>query len=179
MKNQNKKNKQKITQTHTLLSKTKEEVKYHPNGKMGGRIHYLNNKIHGMMTMWYENGTKLYEGMWVDDKNHGPSTRWAEDGSKLQEEMWKNGNKHGVQTEWYESGMKRHELMYGDGKQHGVGTAWDKNGKKSQEEYRQRVNTYAWVEWDEDGNVTKYRSRNKQNQNQVLLHLPKAKVSQK
>ncbi len=48
----------------------------------------MDGKVQGLLTEWYENGSKKSETTYVDDKPHGPSRRWDEDGSKLGELTW-------------------------------------------------------------------------------------------
>jgi antitoxin component YwqK of YwqJK toxin-antitoxin module len=114
---------------------------------------FLDNKMHGNVTVWYENGAKMYEyavvkgeehglrrrwaangqltgeGYFYHDKKHGVFKAWRENGTLSCVTTWVNGVKEGPCTEYYENGNKETERFFVAGEAEGLSTRWYKNGQ--------------------------------------------------
>ncbi len=142
-------------------SKKELVTKWYKNGQKRMEGTLSNDKRHGLETHWWdENGWKKWERTWKDGKKHGPGTYWYESiitlsPYKYKEENYKNDKKHGVFTWWHENGQKKHEMNYKDGELHGMNSWWYENGQKESVEYFVLAKSYARINWNKEGNVTK------------------------
>ena len=64
--------------------------------------------MHGLWTIWYENGQKKWEGTYKDGKAHGLQTWWYDNGQKRFGAAWKDG-KQISRKNWDEDGKLTHE----------------------------------------------------------------------
>lgn len=106
-----------------------------------GRVYYkgtVNKHMekHGYGTLYYENGTKEYEGGWKNDAWNGRGIRYYKNGTKEYEGELKDGKYHGTGTSYHQNGYKDYEGEWVDGKRHGRGisyhwgTSYHFHGKK-------------------------------------------------
>ena len=72
-------------------------------------------KWDGLITEYYENVQKKFEGTWKDDGLNGKVNSWYKNGQKWSERTYKNGKLDGLWTSWYENGQKYSETTYKDG----------------------------------------------------------------
>ncbi len=91
---------------------------------------------------------------YVNDRKHGMETVWNEAGGKMNESVWNRGKKQGVRTWWYKNGSKHWQETRSRNKEHGVTTNWHQNGSKQKEIYYIREKEYARIEWDDEGNIS-------------------------
>ena len=125
-----------------------------PSGQIKSIHTYKDGEIDGLMTNWYENGHKRYEGTIKDGVlNDGLYTDWYENGQKRWEGSYKEGKEDGLGTSWYENGQKGSEGTYKDGKQDGLWTYWYDNGQKEEERTYKNGEEISVKEWNEDGSV--------------------------
>jgi hypothetical protein len=66
---------------------------------------YIDGKINGLYTMWYEGGQKWPEGNYVDGKENGLHITWFENGQKRREELYKMRELIN-EKEWNEKGKE-------------------------------------------------------------------------
>ncbi len=113
---------------------------------------FLNGKLHGLVTIWYENGQKLVEGTCKNGKGDGRWTRWHKNGQKAVEVTYKNGELHGLVTVSHENGQKLVEGTYKNGKEDGRVTVWHENGQIGEEgTYKNGKEDGLWNAWHENG----------------------------
>lgn len=72
----------------------KEVIKYHPNGNILSKSHYIDNKLEGIYEEYYYSN-----------------------GAKRIEINYKNGLKHGISQYWHLNGDKNEISYYNEGKQ--------------------------------------------------------------
>ncbi len=90
---------------------------YHANGKLKF-ISNINDEgqLHGLYTIWYDNGQIEFKASYRDGRRHGRATRWRKDGSKQSDRGYKRGLYHGLSIWWDKDGrMEASEnYRYGD-----------------------------------------------------------------
>jgi antitoxin component YwqK of YwqJK toxin-antitoxin module len=130
---------------------------------------------HGLITIWQEDGKKLWEGDVVngvlhgierkceegvlvaergvlDGKSHGHWKAWYANGQLESDSVWAAGYESGIASRWYEDGQKASESNYVDGIQTGVMTLWHRNGQKSYEAtYVNGSSEGVATHWHENG----------------------------
>ena len=66
---------------------------HYPSGKLRQKAVFVNGKANGPTTAYYESGKKWMEFNNKDDKAHGWLTKWDENGKVLEKTYWENGKK--------------------------------------------------------------------------------------
>ncbi len=89
------------------------------NGQRELETTVKDGKIKGRSTLWYKNGQKQQENIFIDEKN-GRQTTWYENGQKKSEGKIKDDKVDGVATYWHENGQKAGVADWKDGKEIGV-----------------------------------------------------------
>ena len=87
----------------------------HPNGKIAARGYFVNDKMNGLWTQWYESGKKEREENYVDDLLDGRMAKWDEKGQLKEEAWYKKGKLEGKKITWDENGNVLTETEYKDG----------------------------------------------------------------
>jgi len=93
-----------------------ELVSYYKNGQKKSVL-TLNDEgaLHGLVTDWYEDGTKSAEWQYEKGVMHGLSTEWYEDGSKRTEIQYRLGKAHGTSFSYHRSGTIELKVVFVDG----------------------------------------------------------------
>ncbi len=73
------------------------------------------NITDGLFEMWYDNGIKRYEMMYVNGKREGLYQCWYNTGIKSVEISFKNDVYDGIYKSWYYTGKQSIECMYANG----------------------------------------------------------------
>ena len=107
--------------------------KYHEfyeSGRMKSETMYFQGQKYGIMTSWYSDGTKAFEGEFRGDKRFGTHTEWFKDGTKKSQTQYTDDQKHGVEIIWYPNGNKLSEIEYAFGQKDGRAQGWFQDGKQ-------------------------------------------------
>jgi hypothetical protein len=109
---------------------------------------------HGLMTLFYEDGTKKAEIEYKHGKNHGRRITWYQTGQEWGRGEYVDGLEHGTWTAWWPNGFKQREWEMVHGSWHGTSTEWHDNGEiKMQFEYVNGVKQGPFRIWDDRGNL--------------------------
>lgn len=127
------------------------------SGALDYEIWYYLNQQHGLTRMWYEDGKRRSESLFVDGAPHGIQRSWWPNGQLSGESEYLSGRRIGMKKDWYEDGTKESELTYSEDGKSSSAIYWHRNGKKKAEgkfagpELDQKVG--LWKEWDENGKL--------------------------
>ena len=87
-----------------------------------------NNNINGKGTLYREDGSIFYKGLWKNDKRNGKGIGYREDESIFYKGMWKNDKRDGKGTAYRADGSILYKGMWKNHKQNGKGTAYRADG---------------------------------------------------
>ena len=140
-----------ITQGRT----EQRDVRY-PNGQLKERGQVQqdregNFRKVGKWIVWYENGQKAAEGMFLNGKGDGPWTFWHANGQMSREGVYRGAKKEGLWTTWFPDGKKRSEDEYRDDKEEGRSIRWSETGVRQEGVYRGAKKEGLWTKWFPDG----------------------------
>ena len=108
--------------------------------------------LYEVITRYYENGNKEFEGVLVNGEKNGEWNYWYHDSSSKIKVTYKNGLKHGMQTSWNVNGQKSNETNFVEGKKQGKATWWHEDGKLDVEgNFENDVQEGLWTYWRTDG----------------------------
>ena len=62
-----------------------------PDGGIERTSEYRDGELNGLDTIWYLNGSKLYEASYINNQRHGPATIWNKDGTVSRQECYQLG----------------------------------------------------------------------------------------
>lgn len=125
---------------------------WYENGQKAREVLFLDGKKQGIMTSWYESGEKQGEVPFQDGERNGLITLWHKNGEKARELSFQNGKKHGPWIEWHENGQKKYEANYKNGEMEGSATEWYENGQKKIEGQLLNGKKHGLLtEWDKKG----------------------------
>ncbi|KAF5039406.1 Clostridial hydrophobic W [anaerobic digester metagenome] len=129
---------------------------WYENGTIGERIEYQYGMQHGLTKTWWENGNRLYEGNFDNEARIGTHTYWYENGYKREETVYLNDLKNGSYAYWYENGTLQESGTYSNDQKTGVWTQWHDNGvKKAEGNYSNNQKTGTWTYWYSDGSLSR------------------------
>ena len=104
-------------------------TKYYPNGQKKYEGHYDETDPVGDHISWYENGNKEYESIELDESVE-MSTCWYDNGQMKSKGVRTDYFETGVWTFWYENGNKKSEGSYkGEDGRDGEWKFWHSNGQ--------------------------------------------------
>lgn len=137
--------------------KTGEWVTWFQNGTILSRGDYIEGKLHGRWLYWFQTGQKRSDLTFAAGTPTGLSTSWHPNGQKAEERFF--GADELRMTRWHENGQKSNEGNmrgpFGAAKMDGVWTFWYPNGQKRTEStYKLGKLDGTQTHWDEQGNVT-------------------------
>ncbi len=101
---------------------------YWQNGQKKAEVMYVDGVPHGSRTTWYQSGQLWSQGGFVNGKQDGILTSWFPNGRIAQEIPLVNGAWHGTFREWHVNGQQKREVKYVDGLRQGTETIWDEEG---------------------------------------------------
>ena len=97
-------------------------------GKTKASYSIVDGKANGAVTYYYENGTIMETGAFVNNEKSGEWLRWDEKGNKIGQAFYVMGKKNGTWMVWDMNGTKRYEMNYAMGEKTGTWKMWDENG---------------------------------------------------
>jgi antitoxin component YwqK of YwqJK toxin-antitoxin module len=100
----------------------------------GNRINIIGVE-NGKSVEYYEDGSKLYEGSWINGKQEGTSFAYHKDGTKWIEMNHTAGVRDGIFTVWHSNGQIKSIENYINGKLEDKSVAWYPDGSVKYEEY--------------------------------------------
>lgn len=157
-----------------------ELLEWSPEGKMIGRIPFIQGQRLVKKVEWFAPGQKSYEGHYLtaqdvvqpnydwwnttakatpvarvgQDQKHGVWIAWYPNGKRRIEAQYEHDSPVGAFTWWYENGQKQAEGQYKTGIKHGTWMTWHANGlKESTCEYRDGTLVGKWMRWDASGKL--------------------------
>ena len=87
-------------------------VKECKNGKIVLIQNYLNGKLNGKQTGWFENGQLSFIANWKNNKYDGDFKTWHQNGQISDEYTYKNNLIIGTEKHWFENGNLKSEIIY-------------------------------------------------------------------
>jgi antitoxin component YwqK of YwqJK toxin-antitoxin module len=127
---------------------------WYDNGNMQERTEYQHGEKHGSWKEWWENGQLKYECSYANDQFNGDYKYWWKDGTQLAEGSYINGKKEGIWTFWYGNGNKSTVYTYVNDQWNGPSTTWYENGvKESEGNYVNGQRSGTWTWWNPDGTL--------------------------
>jgi antitoxin component YwqK of YwqJK toxin-antitoxin module len=99
--------------------------------KDGNKFHTKNylNGVLTLMTVWYEDGTKLSEAEHKNGKANGHLLSWHKNGNMWIKSDFKDDKENGTSTIYYKNGQKKQISIFDNGKIL-ESTHWDEDGDK-------------------------------------------------
>ena len=129
-------------------------IVYHENGNKKFEFCVVNGEMHGLRRDWEENGQLTWEGYFLTGKKHGVCKEWTNGGKLECEATYVRGVKEGPYTEWYPDGNKKKEQFFVAGEREGFGISWYDNGQKlDQVVFRKGAFHGRYQSWFEDGTL--------------------------
>jgi len=114
---------------------TGQFVEYFKNGKIKSTGEFKNGLVHGLRTVYYENGKKDYERNYIDGIENGPSIEYYPSGQVRQEVYFKNGREDGTGKIFYENGQVQAILTHSNGVQQGDYFEYTSDGRLKAQYY--------------------------------------------
>ena len=110
-------------------------IEYFDNGKVKGKGEFKDGLVHGLRTMYYENGNKSLERTYLNGISDGPSIEYYPNGQVKQEANFKNGKDDGIFKVYYEDGQIHAILTFSNGVQQGDYFEYTLDGKLKAQYY--------------------------------------------
>lgn len=132
-----------------------EYLEYHKTGKLWERRYYVDGLQEDTTRLFfYKTGETLMEFPMVNDKRHGMVRKFREDGSVEFQQEWSEGQKHGEHTIFYENGTPREVTTYKDGAQTGAYRFYSEDSSLIVSgEYHRGAKYGTWSHHDDDGTL--------------------------
>lgn len=108
---------------------------YFDNGKIKGKGEFKDGLVHGLRTVYYENGNKSLERNYSNGINDGASIEYYPSGQIKQEANFKNGKEDGTLKAYYENGQVQAILTFSNGVQQGDYFEYRPDGKLKAQYY--------------------------------------------
>ncbi|MFM8743232.1 MAG: toxin-antitoxin system YwqK family antitoxin, partial [Cytophagales bacterium] len=103
---------------------------YQKDGKtLTSKEMYENGMLHGVRTMYHDNGEKSVEETWKFNLITGPVKNYYEDGKLLSECLYRGSRQHGLYTSYYANGKIKEQGTYVANKKHKEWKEFDETGK--------------------------------------------------
>ncbi len=99
------------------------------NNMFDNSISYDNNLV-----LYYDNGQKKSEALYIDGKLEGTYTTWYETGELKRTIQYKNGERNGLTIEYYKNRQKKSEANYNNGVNRSKVEYWNPDGSIQIEE---------------------------------------------
>ncbi len=100
--------------------------RWHRNGQLEGREHYVFGDAEGEWPSWYANGRRSSLGSFKNGQKYGPWKYWAEDGHLTSEVTYSGSGASSV--EYFPSGKKLATGAFKDGAKLGLWVAYNEDG---------------------------------------------------
>ncbi len=93
--------------------------------------HIIDGKPHGLVTIYHENGNKMFCARYNHGVQQGREENWHKNG-KLQFAIhYEKGGRHGKMTSFHDDGRRQMDIFFDHGKIHGPFIVYDKEGNIS------------------------------------------------
>lgn len=120
---------------------------WHPNGTLGKRIHYLDNKLHGLSEKWTPAGELVETGAYEHDQRTGRWFSVRKNGMAVTDH-WENGQRHGDSMRMSTDEVILEEGKYREGERVGLWVARHKGGGESSRGlYKNGKRAGNWLFW--------------------------------
>lgn len=120
--------KRKLREAHMLAGKLHGVLTvFYPNGSKGSQASMVSNEKHGQTKTWYESGQLQTEVPYYKNKQHGVSKRWHKDGQLAETKTWVDDQLNGPCDEWHPNGKKKEVSQYKNGLLHGWRQEWEED----------------------------------------------------
>jgi antitoxin component YwqK of YwqJK toxin-antitoxin module len=106
------------------------QQQWYKGGQISWQGAFVDGELHGILTIWHNNGQKAKLSHWIRGKSHGTSEFWYKDGQREQEETLIDGQLNGIQRKWWPNGKMREETECVRGDNHGKYARWNEEGTK-------------------------------------------------
>jgi len=103
-------------------------ILYFEDGSNAGERPYVDGERHGIHRMLHKNGQIGVENLYLHGKEHGVFRGWYKDGRPKYERPFVNGQKEGVHREWYANGQQKNEQAFQNSKRNGAARMWYADG---------------------------------------------------
>ena len=137
--------------------------------KDGNKFHtksYLNGTL-TLISIWYEDGTKLSEAEYKNGKANGHLLSWHKNGNMWIKSNFKDDKENGTSTIYYKNGQKKQISIFDNGKML-ESTHWDEDGDKVRnvkyDVLSSFINPITQTKWYKNGQkkgVVHYKNRMK------------------
>ena len=96
----------------------------------GGRVEatLVNEKLEGVVNIWYENGQKRHEFKFVNGVRQGLQRSWNRNGQLAVKMTYINGAATGRYQRWYYNGQIWNDVMLVNNQKNGVQRRWNESG---------------------------------------------------
>lgn len=110
---------------------------YHKNSDQIMTEEYYNNKgqLHGLRTVYYENGQKAEASNYVDGQLQGDSRYYSEDGVLIKSYIYEDNELHGMSKHFDANGVILVEGPYKSGKKTGIWTYYENGEIKEEKDF--------------------------------------------
>jgi antitoxin component YwqK of YwqJK toxin-antitoxin module len=127
---------------------------WYESGQIQEDKNYIDGKLDGKWTSWDENGQLISEANFTDGKLNGKLSIWDKNGQLISESNYKKDQKHGFYSKWYKNGQIKLKGNYKDGIREGTLTVWHKDGNLKHElNFKEGELDGKWTSWDEHGKI--------------------------
>lgn len=109
------------------------KIYYKTSGQLWEEGKYKNGVLDGRFRKWWKNGEDAYDYSYVDGKMHGSYSAWYDNREDWEEATYENGVKQGHYAKWYNNGKLAVEAEMTDGQVNGSYSKWYDNGDKWEE----------------------------------------------
>lgn len=104
-------------------------VEHFDNGNIKGKGELKDGLVHGLRTIYNEDGTKSLERNYSKGINEGSSIEYYPNGQKRQKVNFKNGKEEGIAQVFYENGQVQAKFNFSNGVQQGDYFEYSPDGK--------------------------------------------------
>lgn len=85
----------------------------------------VNGKPHGEVTIFHDNGNKLFSASYAKGIQQGIEYNWHQNGTLQFSVNYEKGQRHGKMTSWREDGSRQMDIFFTNGKIHGPFIVYD------------------------------------------------------
>ena len=134
-------------------------TKYYQNGKVKQEAYFKDNKQEGPARTYYESGQLRKEDNFINDMQEGMSFTYYKNGKIRSKTPWKHGNEDGIAYFYHKNGAVEWVIPYKDAKEDGYVVQYYKNGKTRQlTPYENGVKNGYYTLYDKKGKIVKIKN---------------------
>jgi len=117
-------------------------------------LDYVDGVKQGAFVVWWGNGQRREDGVYVADKPDGPFRLFNREGVKVSEGTYRAGELDGLWQHYHDDGMREYVGMLADGKRHGTWEEYYPDGSpRARGSYETSERIGPWSLWDKAGIV--------------------------